>query len=93
MFRVGPFNFTLNSGDCVILTGGNGSGKSTFMKILAGFYRPAAGELLLDGEPVVGERFEYYRSLITAIFPDFHLFQRLYGIDDPDPAELAAMLK
>ena len=91
-FKVGPFNFTLNSGDLVILTGGNGSGKSTFMKILAGFYRPASGELLLDGTPVVGDRYEYYRSLITAIFPDFHLFQRLYGIDDPDPAELVKML-
>ena len=91
-FKVGPFNFTLNSGDLVILTGGNGSGKSTFMKILAGFYRPASGELLLDGTPVVGDRYEYYRSLITAIFPDFHLFQRLYGIDDPDPAELVEML-
>ena len=91
-FRVGPFNFTLNSGDLVILTGGNGSGKSTFMKILGGFYRPASGELLLDGTPVEGDRYEYYRSLITAIFPDFHLFQRLYGIDDPDPAELTRML-
>jgi ABC-type siderophore export system fused ATPase/permease subunit len=53
------------------------------MKILAGFYRPAAGELLLDGSPW-RERYEYYRSLITAIFPDFHLFQR-HGIPDPDP--------
>lgn len=92
VFKVGPFNFTLNSGDLVILTGGNGSGKSTFMKLLAGFYRPASGELLLDGSPVVGDRQEYYRSLITAIFPDFHLFQRLYGIDDPNPAELTEML-
>jgi putative ATP-binding cassette transporter len=92
VFRVGPFNFTLNSGDLVILTGGNGSGKSTFMKLLAGLYRPASGELLLDGSPVVGDRQEYYRSLITAIFPDFHLFQRLYGIDDPSPAELTDML-
>jgi putative ATP-binding cassette transporter len=92
VFKVGPFNFTLNSGDLVILTGGNGSGKSTFMKLLAGFYRPASGELLLDGSPVDGDRYEYYRSLITAIFPDFHLFQRLYGIDDPDPAQLVEML-
>jgi len=92
VFKVGPFNFTLNSGDLVILTGGNGSGKSTFMKLLAGFYRPASGQLLLDGTPVTGERYEYYRSLITAIFPDFHLFQRLYGINDPDPAEIDRLL-
>jgi putative ATP-binding cassette transporter len=92
VFKVGPFNFTLNSGDLVILTGGNGSGKSTFMKILAGFYRPASGELLLDGEPVNDDNYEHYRSLITAIFPDFHLFQRLYGIADPGVEELAGML-
>mgnify|MGYP003331805712 CR=1 FL=1 len=28
------------------------------------------------------ENYERYRSLITAIFPDFHLFQRLYGIEE-----------
>jgi putative ATP-binding cassette transporter len=93
VFKVGPFNFTLNSGDLVILTGGNGSGKSTFMKILAGFYRPASGELLLDGEPVGDHNYERYRSLITAIFPDFHLFQRLYGIADPAVEELTSMLR
>jgi putative ATP-binding cassette transporter len=91
-FRVGPFNFTLNSGDLVILTGGNGSGKSTFMKLLAGLYRPASGELLLDGVALNDENYERYRNLITAIFPDFHLFQRLYGIPDPDSAELTQML-
>jgi putative ATP-binding cassette transporter len=92
VFRVGPFNFTLNAGDLVMLTGGNGSGKSTFMKILAGFYRPAEGELLLDGSPVGDDNSERYRSLITAIFPDFHLFQRLYGIPDPGADELNHLL-
>jgi putative ATP-binding cassette transporter len=92
VFRVGPFNFTLNAGDLVMLTGGNGSGKSTFMKILAGFYRPAEGELLLDGAPVGDGNSERYRSLITAIFPDFHLFQRLYGIPDPGAEELNHLL-
>jgi cyclic peptide transporter len=91
-FKVGPFNFTLRSGDLVFLTGGNGSGKSTFMKLLAGFYRPDSGSLLLDDVPVSQDTIDQYRSLIAAIFPDFHLFQRLYGIPDLDRAELARLL-
>jgi putative pyoverdin transport system ATP-binding/permease protein len=91
-FKVGPLNFTLNAGDLVILTGGNGSGKSTFMKLLAGFYRPNSGELVLDGIRIDDNNYESYRSLFTAIFPDFHLFQRLYGIPDPDTAELDRLL-
>lgn len=92
VFKVGPLDFTLNSGELVILTGGNGSGKSTFMKLLAGFYRPDAGEILIDGTSLNDENFESYRSLIAAIFPDFHLFERLYGISHPDAAEVDRLL-
>src|SRR5690606_6681539 len=35
-FKVGPIHFTLEPGDLVFITGGNGSGKSTFLKLLAG---------------------------------------------------------
>jgi putative ATP-binding cassette transporter len=91
-FKVGPFNFTLNRGDLVFLTGGNGSGKSTFFKILAGFYRPASGEIRLDGLPVSDRTRDDYRGLIAAIFPDFHLFHKLYGVPDPDMAEVDRML-
>jgi putative pyoverdin transport system ATP-binding/permease protein len=91
-FKVGPFNFTLNRGDLVFLTGGNGSGKSTFFKILAGFYRPGSGEIRLDGQPVSDRTRDEYRGLIAAIFPDFHLFHKLYGVPDPDMAEVDRML-
>jgi ABC-type siderophore export system fused ATPase/permease subunit len=33
-FRVGPIDFNLRSGELVFITGGNGSGKSTFMRVL-----------------------------------------------------------
>jgi putative pyoverdin transport system ATP-binding/permease protein len=92
VFKVGPIDFTLQSGDMVFITGGNGSGKSTFMKLLAGLYKPDSGEIIFDGTRVTDSTYESYRSLIAAIFPDFHLFQRLYGIPDPDPAELERLL-
>ncbi len=91
-FQVGPLDFTLRRGEVVFITGGNGSGKSTFLKILAGLYVPESGEILLDGMRVNDSTREIYRSLLTAIFADYHLFLKLYGISNPDPAEVDRLL-
>ena len=79
-FRIGPIDFTLTPGELVFITGGNGSGKSTFLRVFAGLYPPESGDILLDGVPVTEENRDRYRSLMSAIFFDYHLFQRLYGI-------------
>lgn len=92
LFQVGPVDFTLQSGDLVFITGGNGSGKSTFLKVLAGLYVPDSGEIMLDGRRIDDGTREAYRALITAIFADYHLFLRLYGIPNPDPAEVDGLL-
>jgi putative pyoverdin transport system ATP-binding/permease protein len=91
-FRVGPIDFTLRRGDLVFITGGNGSGKSTFMKLLAGLYMPESGTITLDGVAIGDNTREKYRALITAIFGDYHLFLRLYGIGQPDHAEVERLL-
>jgi putative ATP-binding cassette transporter len=91
-FKVGPIHFTLRSGDLVFITGGNGSGKSTFLKLLAGLYKPESGEIVFDGAHVTDRTRQTYRELIAAVFPDFHIFQKLYGIPDPDPAEVDRLL-
>jgi simple sugar transport system ATP-binding protein len=46
-------DFDLRPGEIHALLGENGAGKSTLMNVLAGLYRPDAGEILLDGTPVV----------------------------------------
>ena len=45
-------NFELIAGEIHGLVGHNGAGKSTLAKILTGMYRPDAGEILIEGQPV-----------------------------------------
>jgi putative ATP-binding cassette transporter len=92
VFKIGPIDFTLKSGELVFITGGNGSGKSTFLRVLSGLYPPDSGEVMLDGARVNDSNRDEYRGLMSAIFFDYHLFQRLYGIPDPDPGEIDRLL-
>jgi putative ATP-binding cassette transporter len=92
VFEVGPIDFTLRAGEIVFITGGNGSGKSTFLKLLVGLYQPSAGELRLNEAQVLASTRDEYRRLFTAVFSDYHLFHRLYGVNNPDLTEIDRLL-
>ncbi|MDR1084183.1 MAG: ATP-binding cassette domain-containing protein [Deltaproteobacteria bacterium] len=73
-------DFYINKGELVILKGGNGSGKSTFMRLLAGLISLDQGRLTLDGSDIEEIGLNNYRAYFSVLFPDFHLFNGLYGI-------------
>ncbi|MBO9468592.1 multidrug ABC transporter permease/ATP-binding protein [Endozoicomonas sp. G2_2] len=80
-FGIGPINLTLRRGELVFLIGGNGSGKTTLARLLTGLYRPVSGEICIDDVPVRASDRAAYRRLFTAVFTDFHLFDRLLSVD------------
>lgn len=94
-FAVGPISLQLRPGEVVFVTGRNGSGKSTFVKLLCGLYRRHGGDLLVDGVSVPTDPGPGWRSRFATVFAEFALFDQLYGMNDVAPAivqeHLAAM--
>lgn len=78
-FGIGPVDLEINRGEILFLCGGNGSGKSTFIKLLTGLYHPSEGSILLNGKPVNPSDAQHYRNCFAPIFTDNYLFDRLYG--------------
>jgi putative ATP-binding cassette transporter len=82
-FALGPIDLTLTRGELVFVVGGNGSGKTTFAKLLTGLYAPSTGEIRVDGQPVADADRDQYRQNFSAVFSDFFLFDRLPNDGSP----------
>ena len=80
-FVLGPVDFRLGPGDLVFIVGGNGSGKSTFVKVLVGLYRQRLGEIRLGGRPIADSNRDWYRQHFSVVFSDFYLFEKFLGLD------------
>jgi putative ATP-binding cassette transporter len=92
-FSVGPFKDRLRRGELLFIIGGNGSGKSTFLKLLTGLYYPSAGTIHVGTELVKHGNYQAYRELFTTVYTDFHLFDKIYGVNDLQPSDVAYWLE
>jgi putative ATP-binding cassette transporter len=92
LFTAGPLNLDIKRGETLFVVGGNGGGKSTSLRLLTGLYAPDHGSIAVDGEVLDREAVGGYRELFSAIFADFHLFDRLYGLEDVDRVRVHALI-
>jgi putative ATP-binding cassette transporter len=92
-FTAGPLSAGFRAGEITFVTGGNGSGKSTMLRLLIGLLRPDRGRILVNGRPLSQGQRQAYRDSIAAVLSDYHLFRRLYGLGNVDEARAEALLR
>jgi putative ATP-binding cassette transporter len=93
LFKVGPLDLTIRRGEILFLVGGNGSGKSSLLKLITALYFPDRGSVMLDQERITRVNSQDYRELFSVIFSDFHLFSKLYGVKDVEKDTVDAFLQ
>lgn len=67
-------NLKFRIGERLAVVGMNGSGKTTFIKLLCRMYDPTEGEILLNGVDIRKYDYEEYMALFSVVFQDFWLF-------------------
>lgn len=67
-------NFEVCPGEKIAVVGENGSGKSTLIKVLARFYDPQKGVILVDGTDVRRVDYRFYQSKFAILFQNFETY-------------------
>ncbi len=88
-FAFGPVTIAFPPATITFILGGNSSGKTTLMKLLAGLYTPGLGDIHLGSDAVSPSEL---RESVSAIFADPYIFDRLYGWSDADPEMVNGLL-
>ncbi|AUJ69075.1 MULTISPECIES: cyclic peptide export ABC transporter [Pseudoalteromonas] len=91
-FKVGPLSFEIRKGEVVFIVGGNGSGKSTLSKLMTLHYQATEGDIYFGDTKVTMESLASCREEVAAIYSDYHLFKRLFGLK-VDPERITQLLR
>ncbi len=67
-------NFKFKIGERLAIVGMNGSGKTTFIKLLCRLYDPTEGEILLNGVNIKKYDYNEYLAVFSVVFQDYKLF-------------------
>jgi ATP-binding cassette subfamily B protein len=91
-------NLKFRVGSRLAIVGMNGSGKTTFIKLLCRLYDPTEGQILLNGIDIRKYRYDDYIHIFSVVFQDFQLFamplgENVAGTSDYDKKRVLDCLK
>lgn len=97
-YALSHISLKLSVGERLAVVGMNGSGKTTFIKLLCRLYDPTEGEILLNGINIKKYDYDEYMNIFSVVFQDFKLFSFSLGQNvasnvDYDKARAEACLK
>ena len=72
-------NMKFKVGERLAVVGMNGSGKTTFIKLLCRLYDPTEGVILLNGIDIRKYRYDEYMDIFSVVFQDFRLLALSLG--------------
>ncbi|MFO1353107.1 MAG: ABC transporter ATP-binding protein, partial [Gammaproteobacteria bacterium] len=92
-------SLAIGAGEHVAIVGPSGAGKSSLVGLLLGWHRPARGRIMVDGQPLTGERLIELRRVTAWVDPEVQLWNRSlldnlrYGSQGDDVSALNAVIE
>ena len=73
-YALKDLNIKIRCNEKLCIVGANGSGKTTFVKLLTRLYAPTDGEILLDGVNIKEFDYHKYQKLFSPVFQDYNMY-------------------
>ena len=73
-FALKNLNFKIHGNRKICIVGANGSGKTTFIKLITRLYEPTEGEILLNGINIKEYNVKEYHKIFAPVFQDYYLY-------------------
>ena len=92
-------SFKANPGEMIALVGPTGVGKTTIISLLARFYEPDAGQILIDGHNIQNLTLHALREQISIVLQDIFLFHGTveeniaYGLEEASHEDVVRAAK
>ncbi|MHA1446409.1 MAG: ABC transporter ATP-binding protein, partial [Candidatus Heimdallarchaeaceae archaeon] len=93
------FEYSIPAGQKIVILGGTGSGKSSFVNLLSRFYDPIKGEILIDGKNIKQYKLKKMRRQIGLVLQETYLFNATikeniaFGKPDSEDEEIIEVSK